>query len=158
MNVLYFSGSTLPSTRANAVHVMKMCQAFAKEGVNITLCAKGQESREDIFRFYDIGHKFDLCLSPSIGIPIIGGLVRTVLFMKKAFQVGRRKTIIYGRDLWSVASAGILGFTVVFEAHEMQTGRGGQFLLRQILKAKKLRGIVVISQGLKSDMLDKYPF
>lgn len=88
MNVLYFSGSTLPSTRANAVHVMKMCQAFAKEGVNITLCAKGQESREDIFRFYDIGHKFDLCLSPSIGIPIIGGLVRTVLFMKKLFKSG----------------------------------------------------------------------
>ncbi len=45
-NLIYISNSILPSNSANSVHVMKMCNAFSKNGYNVTLLAK-TDSRED---------------------------------------------------------------------------------------------------------------
>ena len=39
MKVAYISSSSIPSRSANSIHVMKMCQAFAKNGHEVTLLA-----------------------------------------------------------------------------------------------------------------------
>ena len=39
MNILYISNSIIPSRTANSIHVMKMCQAFADNGHEVTLLA-----------------------------------------------------------------------------------------------------------------------
>ena len=40
MKIIYLSHSLIPSRAANSVHVMKMCQAFANNGHDVTLLAR----------------------------------------------------------------------------------------------------------------------
>ena len=37
MKIVYIANSTIPSTSANSVHVMKICEAFSNNGVDIKL-------------------------------------------------------------------------------------------------------------------------
>ena len=39
MKILYISNSIIPSKKANSIHVMKMCQAFADNGHEVILLA-----------------------------------------------------------------------------------------------------------------------
>ena len=39
MNITYISQSALPSRTANSIHVVKMCRAFAGNGIDVVLLA-----------------------------------------------------------------------------------------------------------------------
>ena len=64
MKILYLSSSTIPSRKANSIHVMKMCQAFSQLGHNVELvaprrpAAEGPEDRGDWFHLYGITEEF----------------------------------------------------------------------------------------------------
>ena len=154
MRILYFSGSTLPSTYANAVHVMKMCAAFAGLGHEVTLYAKkGSVATDDLFSYYHVPESFDVVLSPDLRLGGFSGLVRSL------YTLIRRKPadLIYGRDLWTMAFAATLGFPVAFELHEILHSALQNWLLCRILRARSLKGLVVISAGLKADLLEFCP-
>jgi len=49
MRLFYFFGGPIPSREASSVHVMKMCQAFARNGHDVTLLTSDwPESEEDV--------------------------------------------------------------------------------------------------------------
>lgn len=49
MKIAYLSSSEIPSRSASSVHVMKMCQAFARNGHDVTLFGL-DGSQEDVPR------------------------------------------------------------------------------------------------------------
>jgi glycosyltransferase involved in cell wall biosynthesis len=149
MKLLYFSGSTLPSTYANAVHVMKMCAAFAAQGHKVTLYAKSGKGQGNVFEYYDVPANFEIIRSPNLHIPGLSGFLRSTytLFYKKSAD------LIYGRDLWTMAAAAGTSTPIAFELHEIPHKAFQKSMLRRILKAKNLKGLVVITQGLKADLL-----
>lgn len=65
MKIAYISHSLIPSRTANSLHVMKMCQALAQLGHQVTLIAINN-SREiepgiiDIYHFYNVEKTFDV--------------------------------------------------------------------------------------------------
>ncbi|MCC6598976.1 MAG: glycosyltransferase family 4 protein [Alphaproteobacteria bacterium] len=153
MKILYFSGSTLPSTYANAVHVMKMSAAFAVLGHAVTLYAKAGKNEQDVFSYYGVAPDFDVVRSPDISFPGLSGLIRTGFTLWRK----RKADLIYGRDLWTMAAMAGRETPIAFELHEIPRSLFQRFLLRHILRGPNLKGLVVITEGLKTDLLTFMP-
>lgn len=61
--IVYVANSVIPSRTANSVHVMKMCAAFAEQGLSVTLLVPDrsreyEEDVSDIFAFYGVPRSF----------------------------------------------------------------------------------------------------
>lgn len=144
MRLFYASGSLIPSDRANSVHVMKMCQAFAKNGCDVTLFAK-HGGRENPFDFYGVDSIFSYILSP-----FNKGIFRLV---NQAYQFLKfpKPDICYGRDPWLLAWMSLF-CPVVLELHEVPYGLQGR-VVKWLFFKNKTKLIVCISKSLLSDVL-----
>ena len=65
MRILYISNSIIPSRTANSIHVMKMCQAFADNGHQVTLLAPDNKNKyekgvKNIFDYYGVRENFKI--------------------------------------------------------------------------------------------------
>ena len=158
MKIYYFSGATLPSDSAQSVHVMKMCAAFAGDAKAnaVTLFAKGGEgiSDEDIFNHYGVDPCFSLVLSANPKIPLLTGALR-LLGHRWALKEYGMPDITYGRDPieldWLIPE----NVQVVYEAHELPSSFLQTHSLKKLVKRKNF-GLIVISNGLKADLMRKF--
>ena len=76
MKLTYLAASTLPSSGADAVHVMNVCKAFALEGVEVTLIARKSNSSEDVFDYYGVERDlFEIHLVQRPNLRFIGGFI-----------------------------------------------------------------------------------
>lgn len=136
---------------------MKMCAAFAAHGNDVTLFGKGKGG-SDVYTRYDVPESFKLALSPHLDIPQIGGFVRLAFTLMKAKFVGKAN-IIYGRDFWTLAAMAGKKVPIMLELHEIpKAGSKSEKLVRKILTAPNLLGLVLISEGLKQDLLAFHPY
>ena len=72
MKLVYFSNSTIPSKAANSIHVMKMCNAFSTNDIDVTLIGKLGEpynSNNNLFEHYGIPKSFKIKLFKNIKLP-----------------------------------------------------------------------------------------
>lgn len=76
MKVFYCAGSRVPSSTANSVHVMRMCEALADLGHEVVLFVK-RGGNEDPYTYYGVAHSFELDLVDFTGrLSLIGYLRR----------------------------------------------------------------------------------
>ena len=158
MKIAYLSSSRIPSTSASSVHVMKMCQAFARNGHDVTLFAldgtpesiPGPETRH---AFYGVEEIFDLCLVPPWQYVGRGWVYSWRLF--RAMQA-LQPDLVYGRNFRACVLASVMGYPMILELHAMNTVRAphDQLLFLILRRSRGLRRIVVISMGLKVDLVD----
>ncbi len=68
MRIIHISGSMIPSRTANSIQTMKMCQAFASLGHEVTLlCRKNPKNHllyEEVFKFYNVEKCFEINAFP----------------------------------------------------------------------------------------------
>ena len=150
MNLIYLSNSILPSKAANSIHVMKMNQAFSKNGFNNVLFAKkGSQEVNDIYDFYGVDNSFPIKFyrTPATikGSSIIS-IVEIVFYLLKG---KRENTIIYGRDIYGVMISWLMGFEVIYESHGIPYSRVVMYLEKWLLSRKKNVTFIVISEALK---------
>ena len=72
-SVVYLSNSRIPSTMANSVQIMKMCEAMSLTGSKVTLVKpkrynEFQNDKFNLFNFYDIKHRFKIQDLPYLDI------------------------------------------------------------------------------------------
>lgn len=160
MNILYISKSIIPSRSANSIHVMKMCQAFADNGHNVTLLApdlKNQYEKNvtNIYEYYGVKKIFNIkkLFHPNL---IGGAFFYTIaiffyLFFNKKFD------LVYGRFLHGVYVATLLDNNVIYETHLPISDKKNHRLtvFKKLIKSNYLKKIVVISQALKNIYLEK---
>ena len=65
MKIAYIAGWPIPSRAANAVHVMKMCQAYAHNGHDISLIHPAGshddlKDIDDLFEHYGVEQNFEM--------------------------------------------------------------------------------------------------
>lgn len=158
MKIYYFSGATLPSDSAQSVHVMKMCAAFSGEAKAnaVTLFAKGGEgiSDEQIFRHYGVEPCFSLVLSANPKIPFLTGVLRFIGH-RWALKESGMPDIAYGRDPIELDLLIPGNVQVVYEAHELPSSFLHANSLKNLAKRKNFK-LVVISNGLKADLMKKF--
>ena len=144
MRLFYASGSLIPSDRANSVHVMKMCRAFAKNGCDVTLFGK-RGGGKNPFEFYGVDSVFSLVLSP-----FKNGVLRLV-YLTYQFLKLPRPDVCYGRDPWMLALMSLF-CPVVLELHEVPKGVQ-RLLVKWLIFRNKTKLIVCISKSLLKDTL-----
>lgn len=156
MKIAYLSGSTFPSRAANSVHVSKMCEALTKAGHYVTLFAfSSSDENISIKDSYDISHLFDtVFIRKNIGKRLKSWIV--------SFQLARKISafdfdIIYSRNRLSTLFIN-RNSDFVFEAHSFPISILSRLCENTILRRKKLKALIVITEALKQEYVKNFPF
>ena len=157
--IMYVSNVSVPSNSASSVHVMKMCEAFKKVGVDITLVVPNHYSREkhknpDIFSFYGIQERFNVKRIKFIKKNVKG--IREIIYTVLAtlYAIMKRPDVIMTRKIMVGRVAAMLGFPYILELHATTEPR--RYSLRKTLESKHMKKLIVISGALKDYVVEKY--
>lgn len=157
MKTTYLSSSTVPSRTANSIHVMKMCQAFAKNGHEVKLIATDgkAQSGTDIWLEYGVEQCFKV---EFINRPKWGRL-GSIIYGRKAAQKAKQSLpdLFYGRCPHSLAWASKLGVPFIYEAHNLPQGFMRKRIESFLFSREAFNRLVVITESLKRAYLDKFP-
>lgn len=139
---------------------MKMCQAFAKNGHNVTLIVPDRDSEtlpgvNDIYSYYGVEPCFEVERVPWLRIRGRGYLYG-YLAGRRARRIG--PDLVYGRNTAGCYAAALLGLQTVYEVHQPAQDLGGlgELLFRLMKRRTALRRIVAITDALAKHYIDTY--
>jgi glycosyltransferase involved in cell wall biosynthesis len=157
VKILYLSGFILPSRAAHGVHVMKMCQALAKNGHEVTLFAWGhrQPGTRDIHDYYGVRNIFSVKLLPVARVRG-GTLFSLPRLYRELSAYDPKNVLVYARSIYGASLAAHLGFPIIYEAHCPPPHALIHWLEKRLLRGKNLRKLVVISESLRHICLSTY--
>lgn len=167
MRIAYMSSSIIPSQTANSVQVMKMCQAFAANGHEVTMFTPDRRDEElagidDCHGYYGVARTFTIRFIPYFNPQKKRwrNLVSTLSYVLHiAMQLHSYKPdIVYGRSLPACFVATKCGYRTVLECHgPVGISRIDAWLFRQITGcptayfvtiSKALRQLLAVQEGL----------
>lgn len=160
MKILYISNSSIPSKMTNSINVIKMCQAFADNGHEVTLLApniKNEYEKKiiDPYDFYGVKKNFKI---KKLWYPNIKGnfiFYTLAIFLYLIFN--KKFDLVYGRFLYGCFAATLFKKKVIYESHKPMSDRDLK-IFKIFITNKKLIKIIVISQALKNIYLEKKYF
>lgn len=159
MKILYLSGSYVPSRRASSIHVMRMCQAMASLGHEITLVTKEnaaiiEPGVTDDYAYYGVKPNFTI---QKLSRPNTrgGGLRFTWEMYRLLSAFDTADTLVYSRELFGVWIAAKMGFQVVLEEHTLPASWLSVKLHKQLFRSRRLARFVVISCALRDLFAEK---
>lgn len=159
MKITYISNSVLPSPHANAVHVMKMADALAKLGNNVTLFARkgeGEAEGRDVLRAYSVSEEFRLRRISVGSVPILSGLTYAKRVLNET-AADSSIDLIYSRACLAIQGHCSSKIPLIFEAHSLPKGYGRRWMEQRLFDASNFRALVVISKALRDDYLKLFP-
>ena len=156
----YYFDTDISLINASIVHVMKMCQAFAKNDCDVTLHCTGDPAVVDlatIFEKYGVKMPFEVKMTKIPDWIVKHG--HRLAHWYGAWQKTRgasEDSFVYARSMMSVFFLRNKN-RYVFEVHSEPDIVNRQ-IERCILRNKNCIGIVAISQSLKNRYLELFPF
>jgi glycosyltransferase involved in cell wall biosynthesis len=167
MRIVYLSNAIIPSRTANSIHVMKMCQAFAKKGHKVVLIVPDRKKEtergvKDIFYYYNVDKCFEIKKLPFInpGDSRLLYIISTSLYCPFLLRgiAYLKPDVVYGRDIIGCYLAAFLGYSSIFESHRpVWSGRLESFVFSRLLKCESFDKLVVITEALKAEYLQSFP-
>ncbi len=148
--LFYIANARIPTDRAHGIQIMKMCEAFAREGFAVRLIVPRRRNpiATDPFDFYTVARIFPitrLFAADIIGSGRVWFTVETIVFSISVFLflLLHPKGAVYSRDELPACAAILAGHKTFWESH---TGKYN-FVIRKLLS--RLSGFIVISEGLR---------
>ena len=157
MKIACVTTSQIPSSTANSIQVMKVCQALAEVHGTVRLWAPGSPAKVDW-----------PALAGQYGLPEIQGfhlswvLSRRVFrrydFILQAFEELRawKPDVVYTWLPQIAVLAQRRGLPVVLEVHDLPTGRLGPWLFRRFAGGPGRRRLLIITEALRSRLAERY--
>lgn len=156
MRIAYIATSRIPSSTANSIQVMKVCQALTQNGeeVHLYIPGRGNLDWNAISKQYGLALRFPITLLPS------RHPLKRLDFVWAALQHARinRADLIYTRLLWAAAGALFIKKPVILEMHDLPAGRFGPRLFKWYLESTGTKLTVVITNSLRSRLEEKFKF
>lgn len=156
MRILYLSTSYVPSGQASSIQVMRMCEALAEQGHEVTLVVKDNSDRHEgtavnDYEFYGVAPVFavEKMARPSFKG---GGVLFTLGVWRLVWQRRDEVDIVFSRDILGGLVAVRLGLPMIFEAHVVPPTEALRRQFSRIIESPGFRRLIVISQGLKDDL------
>ena len=152
MRILYIANMRLPTEKAHGVQIMKMCEAFAHLGHEVTLVVPRcfNHIKDDPFRYYNVESIFSIKRLWTVDVSRFGKLgfrLQLLAFSKMVFwyTLFTKTDIVYSRNELPLFYAGLVKNkrNRIYEEHTGSFNLFTRFILK---RAKK---VVVISRGLK---------
>ncbi|WP_035052230.1 glycosyltransferase [Carnobacterium pleistocenium] len=163
MRIAYISNSIIPSQKANAVHVMKMCNALANNNNEVTLyCGVEAREEEDVFSKYGIKKSFKIYrfyqnkMMKRI-IPNSLYIALMTLFRLSTKKNKEHVDYLYGRSIYGLFLLRNK-YKFIYESHMPPREGILTFLEKKLLTNENCLYLVVISQALKDKYLELFPW
>ena len=152
MKIAYVSTAEVPSSRANSLQVMKVCQALVQVGEEVQLyLPPGPEVEwEELAETYGLAERFPILRFPSR--PFLRRFDFAFSTVAHARKVGI--DMVYTRMPWTALQARARGLKTVLEMHDLPTGRVGPLVYRWYLRNRNPGLTVYITAALK-EMVDQ---
>jgi glycosyltransferase involved in cell wall biosynthesis len=146
MKIAYIATSAIPSSTANSIQVMKVCQAFCQNGHTVTLFVPGSGvvDWKELKTRYGLTVEFNIARIPSINH------FKRFDFIFRALQdcLAQKVDLVYTRMLWVAYFAQKLRLPVILELHDLPGGRFGKSLLKRFIQSRSRKKIVSITHAL----------
>ena len=159
MNLAFWSDSIIPSTAANAIQVMKMCNAFTKLGHHTTLHAKKpsiakETDLDQLANIYGVTTNFKIVSHRS------HQYIRHLDYDAKVLisVLKSKPDLIFTRSLRGAFLTNFFNKKVVLELHFLPTTNSNSLMLKQLARGTCLKKIIVISENLKNLLLSEHPY
>jgi len=159
MKIAYLSESSIPSTAASSVHVMKMCKAFSEQNCDLVLLAPRVHNHEqydcDSFEFYGVTPSFDLVRIDTI--PLLGpSFSYGIRCYRNLTRI--RPDVVFSRSFYGSLSAVHAGFPAVYEFHQPISDFGTRqtVFFRRLIKNRYFLGLVVVTEALKNWYIEHF--
>lgn len=154
MKIACITTSSIPSSTANSIQVMKVCQALAQVGGAVSLWAPGRERIpwETLAAHYGITTPFEV-----EWVPTLRAFRRYDLTVR-----GLRRARAWGADIiytWLIQAAVVAlyqGFPAVLELHDRPTGRLGPQIFKLFLRHPGRKRLLVITSALQQALEKEY--
>lgn len=156
MRITYLSASTIPSRAANSVHVMKMCQAFAANGHEVTLYAQPGEACGDIFAYYGVRERFAVKLLRLQHLRQLGNYLFSWR-IRREVGGGPMPDLFYGRHLMSLLLLSGKKRPLCYEVHDVPSSRFNVWLEARLFRKRNFARLVCISAALRDEYLRRCP-
>jgi glycosyltransferase involved in cell wall biosynthesis len=154
MKIAYIATSTIPSTMANSIQVMKVCQALTQNGESVQLYVPGTKCTpwSDLKLHYGMKQEF-----PINWVKILPAL-KKVDFAISALRKAKSQKVelVYTRLLWAAVFGLVFRFPVILELHDVPTGRFGSWLFRWFIHSQGKKFVVFITSALQHLVEDSY--
>ena len=145
--LIYIANMRLPTEKAHGLEVVKLCEAFAKIGIEtwLFLPFSVNPTKGDPFAFYRAEKIFKIKKLPALDLLFLGifpnffFLLRSLCFSKcvlvyfffKKLQGKLRDTVFFSHDHIPLYFISFLNIPFVFDIHDFPSGN---FLYRRVLK------------------------
>lgn len=155
MKFIYIVNAEMPTKKAYGVQVAKMCEAFARSGIELDMIVPWRYgTKGDPYEYYGIKRNFRmirLCSIDLIGIiPYFGYWIQAISFVTRVLVyslfMSRKDTLVYTREYLIVPWCRLLGFRVVYESHRILAKERTFFAL-----ARYANWIVTNSEGVAEE-------
>lgn len=152
MKIAYFASSRLPSDAANAVQVMKMCEAFAAAGHEVRMYARTghtESSAEELFARYAVRHPFEIKLIDAPDMWALGGMLYGRKVAADIVSGGFKPDLLYGRNLHALFACRKMGVKMIYEAHAAPYNCLRQWLEDRLFNGPYFFQLVTINNALR---------
>lgn len=159
MKIAYLSESRIPSREANAVHVMKMCQALSRLGHEVDLMAMEPREADGIASVHAA-----YGVEPTFGIhrrrvQSFGGAAIPYAIGNAGAATTRRADAVLGRDLLACTLAARRGTPTVWDTHMgvFLDKPHWRWVFRRFLAASGFRGVTTNCGTLRDAIVARIP-
>jgi len=150
--LVYLSHASVPSSQANSLQVMKMCEAFARRCDEVVLFCRdgGGDAAVSPHAHYGVDASFELV---PLRAPRVRWLGRSLFSLRAALRLRRERRggLVFARDYHTLALATLLGAArapLVLEVHQPPAGRLQRRLLARVFRCPGFLRLVAISDAL----------
>ncbi|GAK57901.1 glycosyl transferase group 1 [Candidatus Vecturithrix granuli] len=169
MSIFYIANARIPTEKAHGLQIVKMCEAFAQQGLDVQLIVPFRRQSvqmrqvESVWEYYEVTPPFALKRLPSPDFirlqRFLPARLMLVCYMLQSLIFGVMATVVtlkaegayYTRDWYTLFALALTkrwhGKPIFFEAHRMH-GASQRTLLRWLLR--HVDGLIVITQALQT--------
>jgi glycosyltransferase involved in cell wall biosynthesis len=157
--LVYSSTAIVPSTQANSIQIMKMCNALCRFNFDVTLLAGTLPGKKgiDVFDYYGIENKFSIIrkiTGSHRGSTFLLSLRHYTILKKLA--ASQEDILFYGRDVLALYILAQAGRKVIYETHDTVKKGPRSWAEKKLIKSNYLSKIVFISEELRKVYNEKY--
>lgn len=168
LHMIYISGTRIPSERAHSYQIMKMCEVFTQNDVQVKLLhpfrfnTPAMKQVQDIWSYYGVEDRFKMVKLFALDLPALKRLSQRLWFFVRALsysfsvivyllfqKLKRGPFTVYSRDKISVLMISrlkwILRVKIFYEIHDFPESRTRTVIDRY----RRLDGLIVITEHLK---------
>jgi Glycosyltransferase len=155
MRIAYVGSPELFKRGASAIHIMKMCQAMGRLGIDVELVLPSYNSRTNIFEYYNVEPNFRLKTLPSFENPsarhIAHGTMGAIYTKsrRESFDLALTRNIFY-----TYLSTKLFRIPTIYDAHHPLINKAARFLFDSFKDSKHLVRFSTNSKGLANTYID----